>query len=156
MPAAIVLKSGHVACAQEMVRDSRSPWITQTEHGEPCDEYFVQMQYGFGAAPFLVAAIDGSTLLAFHSSTRRPASPPGASLSWMFANVWVQRGDSEARNFGPATQPWPDLDASTGAFFASLLMKDERTVVALASFITQPTGEPARTVVRWIEGKLAQ
>ena len=54
-----------------------------------------------------------------------------------------------------ATQPWPDLDASTGAFFPSLMIKDEHTIVALASFISQPPGEPARTVVRWIEGKLS-
>jgi hypothetical protein len=153
MPSALVLSNGRVACAQEVVRDARSPWIAETLRGERREEYVAQERYGFGAAPFLLAAPDGRTLLAFHSGFQRPPAPKGAELSWMFSNIWVQRGDANAHNFDAATQPWPDLDAQTGAFFPSLMMKDEHTLVALASFITQQPDGSARTVVRWIEGR---
>ena len=153
MPGAMVLKNGRVACAQEMVREPHSPWITQTLHGKPVEEYIAQRRYSFGAAPFLFRAPDDTTLLVFHSGHEKPPAPKGSEVPWMFANIFVQLGDAEAKNFGAATLPWPELDARTGAFFPSLLMKDDRTVVVLASVISHRETE-IRTVVRWIEGKL--
>ncbi len=154
MPAAAVLASGRVAFAQEMVRDPHSPWITETLRGHRVEETVAQTRYAFGAAPFLLTRHDGRTLLAFHSAFQKARPPDDAPVPWMFANVWVQQGDAEARHFSPASQPWPEVDARTGAFFPSLLMKDERTVVALASFVTHAPEGKSRTVVRWIEGRL--
>jgi len=154
MPAAIVLENGRVACAQEMVREPHSPWITQTLQGRPVEEYVAQSRYGFGAAPFLLSGPKGVSLLAFHSGFGKPAAPPTASVPWMFTSVWVQRGDAEARNFGPASRPWPELGETSGAFFPSLLLKDGETLVALASVLTHGEDGTSRTVVRWIEGRL--
>ena len=155
MPAAIALASGKVACAQEMVGEKVSPWITFTLHGKPVEETAPQRAYDFGAAPALLRAPDDSVLLAFHSRFQRPPAPPGAPVRWMFTNVWVQRGNAEAKDFGAGSQPWPDLSDRTGMFFPSLFMKDANTVVALVSCITQPgDASSTRTTVRWIEGKV--
>jgi hypothetical protein len=73
----------------------------------------------------------------------------------MFTNVWFLRGNAEAKDFGPGSRPWPDLDERHGTFFPSLFMKDPQTVVVLASSIAQPADAAStRTTVRWIEGKL--
>lgn len=154
MPAAIVLKNGRVAVAQEMVRETYSPWITQNLDGRPVGEYIAQRRYSFGAAPFLLNGPSNTTLLAFHSGFQKPPAPANASLPWMFTYVWVQLGNAEAGDFGPASRPWPDIGPRSGTFFPSLLLKDEHTVVALASFITQADDDSSRTEVRWIEGKL--
>jgi hypothetical protein len=155
MPAAIALANGKVACAQEMVGDKVSPWISLTLRGERVEEEVAQRTYDFGAAPALLRTPDHSVLLAFHSGFQRPPAPTGAPVPWMFTNVWVQHGNAEAKDFGFGTQPWPDLNERTGMFFPSLFMKDTDTVVALASCITQSgDASSTRTCVRWIEGKL--
>jgi hypothetical protein len=155
MPAAIVLANGQVACAQEMVGDKVSPWISFTLRGKRMEETVAQRAYDFGAAPALLRARDNSVLLAFHSGFRRPPAPAGAPVPWMFTSVWLQRGNAEAKEFDGGTQPWPNLDERTGMYFPSLFLKDADTVVALASCITQlGDASSTRTNVRWIEGKL--
>jgi hypothetical protein len=155
MPAAIVLANGRVACAQEMVGDKVSPWISFTLGGKRVEEIVAQRSYDFGAAPALLRAPDDTVILAFHSGFRRPRAPADAPVPWMFTSVWLQRGTAAAMEFGAGTQPWPDLDARSGMFFPSLLMKDAETVVVLASSITQSgDASSTRTSVRWIEGKL--
>jgi hypothetical protein len=155
MPAAIVLANGRVAVAQEMVGEKISPWISFTLRGKRIEETAPQRAYEFGAAPAMLRAPDDTVLLAFHSGFQKPPAPAGAPVPWMFTNVWVQRGNAEAKDFGTASQPWPVLDDRTGLYFPSLFMKDAETVVALASCIKQPgDAKTSRTSIRWIEGKL--
>src|SRR4029453_14559032 len=122
MPAAIVLASGTVACAQEMVGDKVSPWISFTLQGKRVEETVAQRAYDFGAAPALLRARDNSVLLAFHSGYQRPPAPAGAPVPWMFTSVWVQHGNAEAEDFGTGSQPCPDLDERSGFFSPSLLL----------------------------------
>jgi len=156
MPSAISLKGGKVAIAQEIVGDPVSPWIYTTFNGRPVpnSEYSCQRDYGFGGAPFLLGTPSGDTLLAFHSNRGVAAAPSNAKIPWMFATIYIQKGGSEARGFGIASRPWPDLDGRTGAFYPTIMMKSQHTVVVLASFITQATDGSSRTEVRWIEGTL--
>lgn len=155
MPAAIVLRSGRVACAQEMVGEKSSPWISFTHRGKRVEETAPQHSYEFGAAPAMLRAPDDSVVLAFHSGFQKPPAPSGAPVPWMFTNVWLLRGNADAKHFGPGIQPWTDLGDREGLFFPALFMKDRDTIVALASHITQPAdASSTRTTVRWIEGKL--
>jgi hypothetical protein len=154
MPAALVLANGRVACAQEVVRDRYSPFIAQTLHGRTVEEYIAQKDYAFGAAPHLLRAPDGATLLAFHSGFRKAPAPENATVPWMFTNVWVQRGDADAKNFRAITRPWGEIGPQQGLFFPSLFMKDAQTVVALASFLTHHADGASTTQIRWIEGTL--
>jgi hypothetical protein len=154
MPAALALSNGHVVCGQEVVGRATSPWIADTVEGETRDYHLAQNQYDFGAAPFLARAPDGSTLLAFHSQLLQAASFKRLPMAWMFSQIYVQRGDAEAGNFGPASCPWPKAEPGTGAFFPSLLVMKGGTLVALASFITVHPNRTSSTVVRWIKGKM--
>ena len=155
MPAAIALASGKVACAQEMVGQKTSPLISVTLNGKRVNEHEPKHPYDFGAAPALLRTPDDRVILGFHSGYQKPPAPPGAPVPWMFTNVWLLRGNAEAEDFGPGTQPWPTLKNHEGIFFPSLFMKDEETVVVLGSYISQPGDrDSTRTTIRWIEGKL--
>jgi hypothetical protein len=155
MPAALALANGHVVCSQEVVGRATSPWIADTLQGRTDGFHLAQDQYDFGAAPFLARAPDGSTLLAYHSQELQAPNFKHLPMAWMFSQIYVQRGDAEAGNFGPASCPWPPAaNRLTGAFFPSLLVLNDRTLVALASFISVRPNHSTSTVVRWIQGTL--
>ena len=154
MPAALTLGNGHVVCGEEVVGLETSPWLADTVHGQTRDFHLAQDQYDFGAGPFLARAPDGGTLLAFHSQCLQGAVFKHLSMSWMFSQIYVQHGDAQAGNFGPASCPWPGIGMPTGAFFPSLMVLKGGTLVALASFITIHPDRTTSTVVRWIKGRM--
>ena len=154
MPAALTLSNGHVACVQEVVGSATSPWIADTVRGRTDAYHLAQDQYGFGAAPFLARAPDASTLLAFHSQCLQPLAFRHLNRAWMFSQIYVQRGDALGQDFGPASCPWPEGDEHSGAFFPSLMVMSDGSLVAMASFITVQPNHPAVTVVRWIKGRM--
>jgi hypothetical protein len=154
MPAALALDNGHVVCSQEVVGLPTSPWIADTLQGRTHAYHLAQDQYDFGAAPFLARGPDSCTLLTFHSQLLQAPNFKHLPMAWMFSQVYVQRGDAAAGNFGPASCPWPLAESRTGAFFPSLLVLNDRTLVALASFITVHPNHSTSTVVRWIKGTL--
>ena len=154
VPATLALSNGHVLCAQEVVGLETSPWIADTLHGQTRSYHLAQDRYEFGGAPFLTRASDGSTLLIFHSQCRQTAYLKQMSGSWLLSDIFVQRGDAAGNNFGPASCPWPTVEGLTGAFFPSLMVMNDGTLVAMASFITVHADRSTSTVVRWIKGKL--
>lgn len=154
MPTALPLANGHVACVQEVVGLSTSPWIADTLQGRASGYHLAQEEYDFGAAPFLAHAPDGSTLLAFHSQCMQAPGFKRLGMSWLFSQIFVQRGDAEAQNFGAASCPWPTVSPQSGNFFPSLLTMSNGTLVALASFITINPNRTTTTVVRWVRGRM--
>ena len=156
MPATLALADGHVLCGQEVVGMATSPWIVDTLHGRVQNFRLAQDRYDFGAAPFLARGPDGGTLLIFHSQYRQTPAFKGMDGSWLFSDVCVQRGDAGARNFGPASNPWPTMEDQQGAFFPSLLVLRNGAVVALASFISVRPDHSTQTNIRWIKGRLSE
>ena len=154
MPAALALGSGHVVCAQEVVGLATSPWIADTLNGRTRQYHLAQTQYDFGAAPFLARAPDGGTLLAFHSQCRQTAYLKQSPGSWLFSDIFVQHGDAEATHFGPASCPWPTEEGLSGAFFPSMMVLRDGTLVVMASFITVHPDRSISTVIRWIKGRM--
>ena len=154
MPAALALADGRVACAQEVVGEPTSPWITCTRDGKSEEHYLAQSRYGFGASPFLAHAPDGGTLLAFPTGQGKLPPPVEYPVWWMYQRIMVLHGDARARNFGVASLPWTKYGAHKGAFFPSLLVQNDGTIVVLASFITLRPDGTSHTVVRWLEGRL--
>ena len=154
VPAPLALSNGHVLCGQEVVGLQTSPWIADTFHGQTRGYHLAQDRYEFGGAPFLTRAPDGSTLLIFHSQCHQTAYLKRMGGSWLFSDIFVQRGDAEGNHFGPASCPWPTVEGLTGAFFPSLLVMRDGTLVALASFITVRPDRSTSTVVRWIKGRM--
>ena len=100
-----------------MVGEHVSPWISFTREGRRVEETVAQRDHGFGAAPSLLRTPEDQVLLAFHSGFQRPPAPADAPVPWMFTNVWVQRGNAKAKDFGAGTQPWPKLNPRSGMFF---------------------------------------
>ena len=154
VPATLALSNGHVLCGQEVVGLETSPWIADTFHGQTRSYHLAQDRYEFGGAPFLTRAPDGSTLLIFHSQCHQTAYLKQMAGSWLFSDIFVQRGDAEGNGFGPASSPWPTVEGLTGAFFPSLLVMKDGTLVAMASFITVHPDRSTSTVVRWIKGRM--
>ncbi len=154
MPTALALSNGHVICGQEVVGLPTSPWMADTLEGQTQNYRLAQNQYDFGAAPYLLRAPDGSTLLAFHSQCRQTAYLKGVPTSWLFSDIFVQHGDAQADHFGPASCPWPTVNGLAGAFFPSLMILNDGTLIAMASFITVHPDRTATTVVRWIKGRI--
>ena len=154
MPATLALPDGHVLCGQEVVGMATSPWLVDTFQGKVQSFRLAQDRYDFGAAPFLARGPDGGTLLAFHSQVRQTPAFKLLGGSWLFSDVFVQRGDAGARSFGPASSPWPAMADRTGAFFPSLLVLRDGAVVALASFISIQPDNSTRTTIRWIKGRM--
>ncbi len=154
VPNVLALGNGHVLCAQEVVGMATSPWITDTLGGRVQQYRLTQNRYEFGGAPFLTRAGDGSTLLAFHSQCRQSPYLKGLAGAWLFSDIFVQRGDAEGKNFGPATCPWPTLNELSGEFFPSLLVTKDGTLVAMASYIKARPDQTSTTVVRWIKGRM--
>ncbi len=154
VPNVLALGNGHVLCAQEVVGMATSPWIIDTLGGQVKEYHLAQNEYEFGGAPFLIRTGDGSTLLAFHSQCRQSPYLKGFSGAWLFSDIFVQRGDAEGKNFGPATCPWPTVNELSGAFFPSLLVTRDGTLVAMASFIKAHPDRTSTTVVRWIRGRM--
>ena len=154
VPGTLALSNGHVLCAQEVVGLATSPWIVDTFHGQARDSHLAQDRYEFGAAPFLARAPDGSTLLIFHSQCLQTSYLKALNGSWLLSDIFVQRGDAAAGHFGPASSPWPTVDGLSGAFFPSLMVMNDGTLVALASFITVGPDRSTSTVVRWIKGRM--
>ena len=154
MPATLALANGHVVCGQEVVGMATSPWLVDTLHGRVQSFRLAQDRYDFGAAPFLARGPDGGTLLIFHSQYRQTPAFKGLNGSWLFSDICVQQGDAEARNFGPASNPWPAMEERSGAFFPSLLVLHDGSVAALASFISLRSDGSPRTTIRWIKGRM--
>ena len=154
VPSVLALNNGHVVCGQEVVGLDTSPWIVDTLHGQAQHARLAQNRYEFGGGPFLASAPDGSTLLAFHSQCRQTAALKQVPGSWLLSDIFVQRGDANADHFGPASCPWPTEDALAGAFFPSLLVTKDGTLVALASFIRVNPDRTTTSVVRWVQGRM--
>ena len=154
VPNVLPTGNGHVLCVQEVVGMAASPWIVDTVGGKVQRYGLAQSQYEFGGAPFLARAPDGGTLLAYHSQCRQSAYLKQMGGAWLFSDVFVQHGDANARNFGPASCPWPTVNELSGAFFPSLLVLKDGTLVVLASFIKANPDQTSATVVRWINGRM--
>ena len=154
VPNVLPAADGHVLCAQEVVGLPTSPWIVDTLRGQVERYGLTQNRYEFGGAPFLARAPDGGTLLAFHSQCRQSAYLKQWSGAWLFSDVFVQRGDADGRNFGTASCPWPTVNELSGAFFPSLLVERDGTLLAFASFIHADADRTTSTAVRAIHGRL--
>ena len=155
VPNVLAAANGHVLCAQEVVGLANSPWIVDTLQGKVLRYGLAQTGYEFGGAPFLARAPDGGTLLAFHSQCRQSAYLKHFAGAWLFSDIFVQRGDAEGRSFGPASAPWPTVNELSGAFFPSLLVLKDGTLLAMASFIRANPDHTSVTAVRAVKGRLS-
>ncbi len=95
--------------------------------------------------PYLVQLPNKLTVLSSHSEAGR-----NTGGDWKKSNMLVRIGNSMATNFTAQTYPWAGLPSNEGAFFNSLFVKNDSTIVALAT----RNYADGHNEIHWKEGKL--
>lgn len=141
MPSPLLLENNKgIIFAIENVGLPRSPWIIYSSPSSNWDYDDLPSTSNnrrwraisgdiHGGGPYIVQIPSGETILSCHIAGGRNVS------GWRKNTMAVYIGDNEAKNFRDRTYPWPNLPLNEGAIFNSLFVKDDSTVVALASRI---------------------
>jgi hypothetical protein len=82
----------------------------------------------FGGAPFMVQLNTGETLLSMQEAGGR-----NIGSDWKKSTMLVFKGNSVAKNFSRITDPWPNLPTGEGAYYSSMFLKDQNTVVLVTT-----------------------
>jgi len=140
MPVPVLLQNGKgIAFAIESVNNSQSPWIQWSS----VDANFNYETYGtidngrrwlatqqpiWGGAPYLIQLPTGETLLSVQDAGGR-----SIGSDWHKNTMLVLAGNTIAQNFSQVTQPWPNLPTDEGAYYNSLYLSNDTTLVALTT-----------------------
>jgi hypothetical protein len=98
-----------------------------------------------GGAPYMVQLSTGETLMSVQD-------PGGRSIgsNWRKSTMFVYQGNSVAKNMSRLTDPWPNLPSSEGAYYSSMFLKDQNTVV----LVTTRNFVDGHSEIFWKEGHL--
>jgi hypothetical protein len=101
----------------------------------------------FGGAPFMVQLNTGETLLSVQDAAGR-----NIGSNWKKSTMLVYEGNSVAKNFSRMTDPWPNLPTGEGAYYSSMFLKDQNTLV----LVTTRNFVDGHSEVFWKEGHIAR
>lgn len=158
MPVPLILKDNKgIVFPIESVRDARSPYILWSS----VDAKWNYKNYGtssnsrrwlasadniFGGAPYMVQLKSGETLASFQASDGRTIS------DWKKSTMLVYQGNSTAKNFvNTGAIPWPNLPLNEGAYYSSMFMKNDSTVV----LVTTRNRADNHSEIWWKEGHIS-
>jgi len=99
----------------------------------------------WGGAPYLIQLPSGETIISVQDVGGRKIN---RYTGWKKNTMLVFVGNSMARNFTHVSYPWPNLPLKEGAYFNSLFLKDDSTVVAISTRNYANT----RSDIWWKEG----
>lgn len=163
MPVPLVLQDEKgIVFAIESVRNNKSPWIlwssleanwNYADLGRVSNNrrWLATSENIWGGGPYLVQLPEGETLLTVHDTGGRHLDGSWKG-NWKKNTMLVLVGNSVAKNFTNITYPYPDLPANEGAIFNALLVKDNKTVVAISSRnFADGTG-----AIYWKEGHISR
>lgn len=140
MPVPLVLKDNKgIVFSLESVNNSLSPWIAWSSMDANWNyQTYASVQNGrrwpalnvsqWGGAPFLIQLPSGITLLSFQNSGGR-----NIGGDWKKSTMLVMTGNSVAENFVNLSYPWPGLPTDEGAYFNSLFLKNDSTIMAVTT-----------------------
>ncbi|MEQ8471792.1 MAG: sialidase family protein [Marinoscillum sp.] len=152
MPVPVVLKDRKgLAFVIESVGNADGPWVL---HSDLMNRFKEESEItrrlaapkslvGFGGGPYLAQLPTGETILSLHDTGGR-----SIGSNWMKNTMYVLIGNEQAKNFEKVSYPFPDLPSEEGAFFNSVCVLDENTVIALAS----RNFEDGHNEVHWATG----
>ena len=161
MPVPIVLKDGKgIIFPIEVVNDEKSPhvvwssienrWnypdVATIQNGR---RWYAGIDPIWGGAPSIVQLSTGETILAMQTEGGRSID---RYRNWKRNTMLVMVGNSVAKNFRHISRPWPNLPEDQGAYFSSLFLKNDSTMV----LITTRTFPDRNTAVYWMEGKVTR
>lgn len=84
----------------------------------------------WGGAPWLLQLPSGETVISVQDDGGRPID---RFTKWKKSTMVVLMGNSMAKKFTNTTYPWPNLPTSEGAYFNSIFLKNDSTVVAVST-----------------------
>ncbi len=139
MPVPLVLNNNKgIVFPIEQVKGAKSPWIiwssldAKWEYKAPASlengrRWLATTENIWGGAPYIIQLPTGETILSVQDAGGR--SIP----DWKKTTMLVLVGNSVAKNFTNISYPWPNLPSSEGAYYNSLFLKDENTVLAVTT-----------------------
>ncbi|SDD74213.1 BNR repeat-like domain-containing protein [Mucilaginibacter pineti] len=158
MPTPLVLKDNKgIVFPIESVNNSKSPWVLwsstdakwnyntngTTSNGR---RWLATTNNVFGGGPYMVQLSTGETLLSFQDGDGRAIS------DWKKSTMLVLQGNSVGANFSKTTRPWPNLPLNEGAYYSSMFLKDDNTVV----LITTRNFSDNHSEIYWKEGHITR
>jgi hypothetical protein len=140
----------------ESVGNNKSPWIVWSSLKANFDypvyattqnsrRWAADAANFFGGAPFLIQLPTGETVLSVQYRGGRAIGP-----DWKKGTVAVFIGNAMATKFTHGTYPWPNLPIDEGAYFNSLFLKDDSTLV----LVTTRNFPDGHSEIWWKQGHL--
>lgn len=157
MATPIILKDNKgVVFPIESVNNNKSPWmiwssmsarfnyagIASTENNR---RWLATSQNIWGGAPYLVQTTTGETILSVQDAGGR-----NIGADWKKNTMLVLVGNSVAQNFTNISYPWPGLPTTEGAYYSSMFLKNNNTLVIL----TTRNFSDGHSEIFWKEGTI--
>jgi hypothetical protein len=142
MPIPLVLKDNKgIVVAIESVHSKKSPYMLWSSMKKKWDyktlPFEVNGRRWFGAAgklwagaPYIIQLPSGETVVSVQDTGGRKIN---RYTDWKKNTMLVMIGNSIAKNFTNVTYPWPNLPVTEGAYFNSLFVKNDSTIVAVST-----------------------
>ncbi|HEY0056816.1 MAG TPA: sialidase family protein [Pedobacter sp.] len=103
----------------------------------------------WGGAPCVLQLPSGETVISMQTEGGRKID---RYKDWKKNTMLVMMGNSMARNFRNISRPYPDLPVDQGAYFSSLFLKNDSTIVLLST----RTFPDKNSGVFWKEGHVVR
>lgn len=159
MPTPLLLKDNKgIVFPVESVNNSKSPFIlwssvdarwnyNSSGTAENSRRWLATNDGIFGGAPFMVQLNTGETLLSVQD-------PGGRNIGsdWKKSTMLIYQGNSVAKNMSRVSDPWPNLPTGEGAYYSSMFLKDENTVV----LVTTRNFSDGHSEIYWKEGHITR
>jgi hypothetical protein len=139
MPVPVLLQGGKgIAFAIESVNNTQSPWILWSSVDAHWNyetwgtqnngrRWLATTQPIWGGAPYLIQLPTGETLLSVQDAGGRSIS------DWHKNTMLVLVGNTVANGFSQITYPWPNLPTDEGAYYNSMFLSNDTTLIALTT-----------------------
>lgn len=142
MAAPLVLKDGKgIVVAFESVYHDKSPcfiwssadaqWRYKGLGSEGNGRRWCGTANIWGGAPYMIQLPTGETLISVQDAGGRPIE---RYTQWRKNTMLVLVGNSSARSFSNTSCPWPNLPNNEGAYFNSIFLKNDSTVLAVSTY----------------------
>jgi hypothetical protein len=133
MPVPLLLKNNKdVIMAMESVNLGDSPCIlaSSIENNWQTWSRSCGLRGIWGGAPYMIKLPTGEVILSVQDAGGRKVK---RYTQWKKNTMFILVGDSTGRNFGNASCAWPDMPVTEGAYFSSLFLKNDSTIVAIST-----------------------
>jgi hypothetical protein len=142
----------------ESVNNSRSPWIVWSSVDANWNyrgvgtaangrRWLATTQNIWGGAPYIIQLATGETILSVQDAGGR-----SIGSDWKKNTMLVLVGNSVAKNFTNISYPWPNLPVNEGAYYSSLMQKND----SVLAMVTTRNFSDGHSEIFWKEGRITR